>query len=885
MATIQDIKQRAQQVKDATQIGENTANRVGGVLVDMADHLEQDENDLSSLLPMDEVPTPNSVKPVKSGGVSEFVFNSISIRDAGVTKIIATTGVNIAQIGSSYFVQACQSDGWRTRYTKVSKGDVYSLTVTRRTSSTFTLGFCPDEPIIGTEITNIEIQTGKEVTFNVVAPYDGYVVWAGYTNSNTDPASYSGTLSTSVKKEVEHNRSAIEVLEYAEGGLSPMLHGAKVSIMGNSICTFAGYVPSGNRTQYPNNDVQSVADTWWWQFIKTMGASLDLNNSYSAGRVTNTHETYPSYLDRYRSIGIGTPDLLILWGGINDMRNGTVCGSPRFEIGYDDIAMLDESIFAEAWQKLVLMVMHDHPDCKIVSICEPYLDEEYRAVIVDVAQNYGLYACVDLSQKGEQIKRYDSLHPTAEGMKYICNDILLRLTDVSDVRRDITEVELGNYAEMLKLSGLFSEDYVEFTGDSSAGATESITMPNVYRAGRPLLIEVGGYTSTSTAFQNVFLIQWQPLDGAEKLDILRVPNDGSVVVPKTILYTPEVDGQVYVWCAMSPKNKRLHVRVSEPFATSEELQEIVMLNSLRNTMGNGQKGRYEYQGSRVSLKKFEPAKYRYGINTLNCAGAGSYQGNAAQGFTYWNGIGFAFYDGGYCQVVDFSDESNVEVVNAFALPSPVCNPNNHAGQANWGEFYDQNDDFPLLYLSSYLEKCCYVLRMTREGATLIQTLYLTDGTLTDGHSTKLDAQAWFCDGERIIVKMGAQDRTGYAYKYWKVFNMPYFGWGTDGVFYLEDAQKIDEFYLRTIPNQYQGTKNYVNAGFAQDGKIFVLAGFDGAQQRLMVIDYNNHAVISDVVWGATSMRSVEQEQCCRMSDNQMLINYNGADKFVKVTFA
>ncbi len=101
MATIQDIKQRAQQVKDATQIGENTANRVGGVLVDIADHLEQDENQLSSLypadatptqgstkpvesgsvyellsqlLPMDEVPTPDSVKPVKGGGVLKDMF-------------------------------------------------------------------------------------------------------------------------------------------------------------------------------------------------------------------------------------------------------------------------------------------------------------------------------------------------------------------------------------------------------------------------------------------------------------------------------------------------------------------------------------------------------------------------------------------------------------------------------------------------------------------------------------------------------------------------------------------------------------------------------------------------------------------------------------------
>lgn len=73
MATIQDIKQRAQQVKDATQIGENTANRVGGVLVDMADHLEQDENQLSTLYPADATPTAGSTKPVQSGGVHELL--------------------------------------------------------------------------------------------------------------------------------------------------------------------------------------------------------------------------------------------------------------------------------------------------------------------------------------------------------------------------------------------------------------------------------------------------------------------------------------------------------------------------------------------------------------------------------------------------------------------------------------------------------------------------------------------------------------------------------------------------------------------------------------------------------------------------------------------
>lgn len=41
MATIQEIKQRAATVREATQVGENTAERVGGVLVDLADTVDK----------------------------------------------------------------------------------------------------------------------------------------------------------------------------------------------------------------------------------------------------------------------------------------------------------------------------------------------------------------------------------------------------------------------------------------------------------------------------------------------------------------------------------------------------------------------------------------------------------------------------------------------------------------------------------------------------------------------------------------------------------------------------------------------------------------------------------------------------------------------------
>lgn len=49
MATIDEIKQQAASVKNATQVGENTAERVGGALAGLADIAEQQDSKLGDL--------------------------------------------------------------------------------------------------------------------------------------------------------------------------------------------------------------------------------------------------------------------------------------------------------------------------------------------------------------------------------------------------------------------------------------------------------------------------------------------------------------------------------------------------------------------------------------------------------------------------------------------------------------------------------------------------------------------------------------------------------------------------------------------------------------------------------------------------------------------
>lgn len=83
MATINEIKQQAAAVKNATQVGENTAERVGGALAGLADFAEQHDSNLSdlslkvpvvSLFGNDNVTIGKSINP-SNGAISDVIKN------------------------------------------------------------------------------------------------------------------------------------------------------------------------------------------------------------------------------------------------------------------------------------------------------------------------------------------------------------------------------------------------------------------------------------------------------------------------------------------------------------------------------------------------------------------------------------------------------------------------------------------------------------------------------------------------------------------------------------------------------------------------------------------------------------------------------------------
>ena len=103
------------------------------------------------------------------------------------------------------------------------------------------------------------------------------------------------------------------------------------AVMGNSISTYEGYLPSGYAVYYATYRGYTanlqVGDTWWMQLSRMTGMTFLTNSSWSGSRVATTSDkslisAFTSD-DRINSVGrAGIPDAIIIAGGTNDWSGG-----------------------------------------------------------------------------------------------------------------------------------------------------------------------------------------------------------------------------------------------------------------------------------------------------------------------------------------------------------------------------------------------------------------------------------------------------------------------------------------------------------------------------------------------------------------------------------
>lgn len=216
-------------------------------------------------------------------------------------------------------------------------------------------------------------------------------------------------------------------------------------ILGDSYSTFEEHIPQGYAAYYkksgpyylekyeekfdPMNDVVSVEQTWWHQFIRETDANLLQNCSWSGTTICNTGydgldasaKSFIGRLDKLIEQGYfrdNRVDTLILFGGTND----TWAKSPLGEMMYADWKKEDLYSALPAIGYLFHRMTEHLPKTKILCVINTKLRPEIADGLVAACERYG----VDYVALEDIDKRRG--HPTILGMKQIKEQILDRLT-------------------------------------------------------------------------------------------------------------------------------------------------------------------------------------------------------------------------------------------------------------------------------------------------------------------------------------------------------------------------------------------------------------------------------------------------------------------------
>ncbi len=227
-----------------------------------------------------------------------------------------------------------------------------------------------------------------------------------------------------------------------------------LSILGDSISTYEGYIPDGQYSWYcdENKGINDVKETWWYRVLNRCGMVLNTNNSWGGSRVSNI-STLPTAAQRATKLDNGkAPDVIIVYIGVNDYIGSVPLGDYR---GRGPVPESDNT-FSEGYGRMLHMLASTYTSSKIYACTliaarwgknlpdGPSCNEagvylaEYNDAITSIARAYNIEV-IDLESCGitvynakEYMEDYNTktgefVHPSAKGHKLISNKVVQAL--------------------------------------------------------------------------------------------------------------------------------------------------------------------------------------------------------------------------------------------------------------------------------------------------------------------------------------------------------------------------------------------------------------------------------------------------------------------------
>lgn len=193
----------------------------------------------------------------------------------------------------------------------------------------------------------------------------------------------------------------------------------RLGILGDSISTFKGMIPSSHRTYYPStnaacSDVDAWEKTYWGRLINDYWhCELDVNSAWSGSCVAAGDPTVVRTPFVERCSLFKNPDAIILFGGTNDCQAARKIALGEFDFTSAPDALNKYARFREAYIWVIRTLQANYPEAQIICILGNHIEGEYGNSVKTIAEHFGL-PLIDF-RGDSKVTVYSELHPNAAG--------------------------------------------------------------------------------------------------------------------------------------------------------------------------------------------------------------------------------------------------------------------------------------------------------------------------------------------------------------------------------------------------------------------------------------------------------------------------------------
>ena len=409
-------------------------------------------------------------------------------------------------------------------------------------------------------VADVEAATGKKIA------YVRFTAWA---------ASEGGHAGTEARiYHEEHTHTYENGICTGCGAEHPNLanyKGKVISILGDSISTFAGYIPVADGfnlqhyARYPQDNLfTDVEHTWWMQMLTALDAKLGINESWRSTEVGNIYdvEVNSGYegtkacmasTTRIQNLGSnGTPDVILFYGGTNDITQRRTVGTfdPATAPTEVDLTSVKWDTVADAYVAAIMRMQYYYPNAEIVAMLPTFtykntdaVIEEYNSVFAAICEHYGV-TYVDLRECGISTSDLpDGTHPNKAGMDYITAAVM-------DILLDDCEVEAG-------------EHIVHSVTHNLTGAESSLSYYKGISHGKPfttmisgenvvVTVTIGGVDMTAACYTNGLVSIENVTDDVV---ITAVGKEKTIYDDHLQQLPDELCGGMNLWTVLVPENQ------------------------------------------------------------------------------------------------------------------------------------------------------------------------------------------------------------------------------------------------------------------------------------------------------------------------------------------